>query len=224
MTVEAVCFDLDDTLYDYHEYARAGLRAAADLVEARTGESFHDELRRLYFDAGVTEGTFDQLVARRDLPPALVDELVEAFHGATTPLPPYEETEEVLSRLRDDYDIGVVTDGRGGRAKLQRLGLDEYIDAVVVTPELGCSKREPRPFETALEDLDASARTAIYVGDDPRVDFRVPNALGLGTVRLRQGRYADVEPQSAAATPDVAVSHLGGILGLLGRGIGQRRR
>lgn len=207
MTLEAVCFDLDDTLYDYHEYARSGLRAAADRLKAATGETLHDELHRLYFEEGVTAGTFDRLVARRDLPPEIVDELVEAFHGATGPLSPYDDAEGVLDRLERDHRLGLVTDGRGGRAKLRRLGIREYFDAVVVTPELDCSKRHAGAFEAVLDGLEVPAAAA-YVGDDPRVDFRVPNALGMRTVRLRRGRYADLEPDGNRAAPDAEVERL----------------
>ena len=52
MRVSCVCFDLDDTLYDYREYARMGLEAAADRLEADTGERYHDDLHRLYFEEG----------------------------------------------------------------------------------------------------------------------------------------------------------------------------
>lgn len=208
MRAEAVCFDLDDTLYDYREYARTGLRAAADLLEARTGEAHHDELLGLYFDEDVTEGTFDRLVARHDLDPDLVPELVSAYHDATAPIEPYAETEGVLSRLTAGYDLGLVTDGRGGRAKLRRLDLAEYFDAVVVTPELGCSKREREAFDRALALLDGEPTATVYVGDDPRVDFRVPNRLGMHTVRLRRGRHVALDPDGDGAAPDAEIDAL----------------
>jgi len=215
----AVCFDLDDTLYDYHEYARAGLREAADRLEARTGESYHDELHALYFDESVTEETFDALVERHDLPPgvdvdALVDDLIEAYHDATDALAPYPATERVLSRFDDRYDLGLITDGRGGRAKLRRLGIDHYFDVVVVSPELDSSKRQRGVFDAALADLDGAADETVYVGDDPRVDFRIPNRLGMTTVRLRRGRYTHLEPDAEGA-PDVEIQDLGDLPALV---------
>lgn len=215
MSLAAVCFDLDDTLYDYHEYARAGLTAAADRIERQTGESLHDELRELYFDESVTDGTFDRLVAHHDLDPSIVDELVEAYHAATDPLEPYDETEAVLSRLDDEYELGLLTDGRGGRAKLRRLGISEYFDAVVVSPELGSSKKQQDVFDALLSHLDGDATATAYVGDDPRVDFRIPNRLGMDTVRLRRGRYIDLDPDEPAAAPDAEIGSLDELLALL---------
>jgi putative hydrolase of the HAD superfamily len=214
MRAEAVCFDLDDTLYDYHEYARAGLDAAADRLEAHTGRRFHDELHALYFDESVTEGTFDRLAERHGIPEKMIDELIEAYHNADAPLSPYPETREVLSAL-ETHSLGLVTDGRGGHAKLDRLGLREFFDAVLVTPTVDASKREPWVFEEVLSTLSTQPERAVYVGDDPRVDFRAPNELGIVTVRLRRGRHADREPQEDLAAPDHEIEQLEGLLALL---------
>jgi putative hydrolase of the HAD superfamily len=219
MTVEVVCFDLDDTLYDYHEYAEAGLRSAADLLEARTGEPLHDDLHDLYFEAGVTDGTFDCLLDRHDLPAGLVDDLVEAYHSSTESLAPYDDTVDVLSALASNHRLGLITDGRGGHAKLQRLGIGDHFDVVLVTPTIGQSKHEPTVFERTLSELSVKPSDAAYVGDDPRVDFRVPNELGMRTVRLRRGRYVDLEPTEEAAAPDHEIDELASLLGYIEPGI-----
>jgi putative hydrolase of the HAD superfamily len=206
--IKAVCFDLDDTLYDYEQYAKTGLRSAADRLESRTGHSFHDELLSMYFEEGITEGTFDRLLDRHDLPAHLIGELVEAYHSATEPLSPYEDTVPVLAKLSEAVPVGLLTDGRGGHSKLRRLGIEKYFDAVLVTPTIGYSKREPEVFDAILSDLWVSAEDAVYVGDDPRFDFRIPNEFGMTTVRLRRGRHADLEPQTADAAPDLEIDRL----------------
>lgn len=207
MSLDAICFDLDDTLYDYEEYARTGLLAAADRLEDRTGERHHEELLDLYFD-GHTEGTFDRLLDRHGYPDRYVEELVAAYHEATAPLTPYPETRRVLADLARTHDLGLITDGRGGHGKLDRLDLRDAFDVVLVTPTVGRSKRDRLVFERVLDDLAVSPSRAAYVGDDPRVDFRVPNDLGMTTVRLRRGRHADLEPPTPAHEPDREVDTL----------------
>lgn len=208
MSVRAICFDLDDTLYDYREYAAAGLCAAADLLESRTGECVHDELHRLYFDEGVTESTFDVILERHELPETFLDDLVDAYHGATAPLTPYAATRSVLSSLGAVYRLGLITDGRRGRAKLRRLDVHDHFDTVVVTPTICRSKHEAEVFERALADLAVPPTAAVYVGDDPRVDFRRPNELGMTTIRLRRGRYVDLDPDGESAAPDHGVDDI----------------
>lgn len=205
----AVCFDLDDTLYPYAEYARAGLREAANRLTALTGQHLHNELADLYFEEGIRTDTFDRLLARHDeLRSDLVEDLVAAYHNSSSALEPYPETESVLERLGEQHRLGLVTDGQNGHDKLDRLGLDSYFDAIVVNPNIGCTKHEREPFERALSTLAVPPARTVYVGDDPRVDFRVPNRLGMGTVRVRCGRYTHLDPDDERAAPDVEIDRL----------------
>ena len=213
--MNAVCFDLDDTLYPYADYARSGLRNAADELAGLTGRHLRAELFELYFDRGVSEGTFDRLLADHDLPAALSEPMVEAYHDAVGPLEPYDDTEAVLAELGESYTLGLVTDGHNGEAKLSELGLDGYFDAVVVNPPLGITKREREPFDRVTSQLAIDHDEMVYVGDDPRCDFAVPNVLGAGTVRLRRGRYTDHSPASNDAVPDAEIERLAELPGVL---------
>jgi putative hydrolase of the HAD superfamily len=137
---------------------------------------------------------------------------VAAYHSSTEPLSPYDDANEVLSVLAADYRLGLITDGREGEAKLDRLDIRDYFDAVLVTPTVGRSKHHPEVFDRVLSTLSVPPSDAVYVGDDPRVDFRVPNDMGMRTVRLRRGRYTDLDPADDAAAPDREVE---GLIGLL---------
>lgn len=206
--IKSVCFDLDDTLYPYEQYARSGLRAAADCLEAETGQQHHEELLEIHFNEEREEGSFDVLLERNDIRPVSVDELVMAFHNATDPLTPYPETEAVLAQLAEEYALGLITDGRGGHGKLRRLGIRDWFESVLVTPTIERSKHDRAVFDRVLSALSVAPESAVYVGDDPRVDFTVPNELGMTTVRLRRGRYRTLEPLTDIATPDHEVQQL----------------
>ncbi|MEF8914562.1 HAD family hydrolase [Natronomonas sp.] len=217
MSIEAVCFDLDDTLYDYLRYAQAGLDEVGDYLEALTGRQYHAELFDIYFEEGITDDTFDVLVERHGLSPDLVDEMVEAYHGALGPLKPYDDAESVLAELTESYRLGCITEARGGHTTLRRLGIHEYFDEALVTRAIGHSKQDPAAFEFLLSKLSASPQSAVYVGDDPHVDFHAPNDLGMATVRLRRGRYADREPSDRAALPDHEIRQLDELSNVLTR-------
>lgn len=222
--IEAVCFGLDDTLFDYLRYAKTGLDAAGDYLEALTGQRHHAELYDIYFEEEFTDDTFERLLDRHGLSSGLREELIEAYHSAIEPLVPYPETESVLSRLTEEYRLAVVTDGRKGNTKLRRLGLRGYFEAVIVTPAIEHSKRDAEAFERALSELSVQPRAAVHVGADPRVDFRAPNELGMATVRLRRGRYADLEATEQEAAADHEIADLEELLGLLVRPESLHRR
>lgn len=211
--IEAVCFDLDDTLFDFTQYIRQGLSNAAEYVEAHTGEAVQEELLSLYFDEDVRDRTFDELIERRGLDVS-VDALVEAYHDSTGSLEPFEEVEPVLTRLGREYALGLVTDGRNGREKLRRLGVDGYFDHLVVAHDHGLAKRDdPQPFERVLDALGVDPEATLFVGDHPAADLRVPARLGMRTVRLRRGRYVD---EDSTVQPDVEIDSLAALPGLCG--------
>lgn len=208
--VTAVCFDLDGTLFDDTQYVRAGFRAAAEFVERETGESIYDDLVAAYFEDGIRERTFDHVLESRELSQSLVPELVAAYHDNEATLRPYADTLPVLETLTETYRLGLLTGGHNGRGKLARLNLTDCFDAVVVAPDDATTKRECEPFEQLLDDLSVSPQDAVYVGDRPSLDFPRPNELGMHTLRVLAGQYAQLSC-SLEATPDRTVDSLAAV-------------
>lgn len=206
--VTAVGFDLDGTLFDDRQYVRAGLTEAARALEGRTGVDAREDLLEAYFQRGVRERTFDHVIAARDLSTDLLPELVEAYHDNDGDLVPYPETVPVLEELADDYRLGLLTGGTNGREKLRRLGVASYFDTVIVTSGGDVTKRDPEPFRELCDDLDARPSETAYVGDRPELDFVHPNRLGMHTIRVRKGQYADVAAESDRKEADVTIDNL----------------
>ncbi|MDS0281594.1 HAD family hydrolase [Haloarcula onubensis] len=215
-SLRAVCFDLDGTLFDDRQYARAGLISAAAELQRRTGVDLTAEFLRAYFRNGHREATFDVVLSAAGLADDHVPALVRAYHDNEASLVPYPDAAETLERLGRDYAIGVVTGGTNGREKLSRLGLDDYVDEVVVTAEREDSKRSPGPFVEIAERLRVTHESTVFVGDRPPLDFPQPNQLGMLTVRLMRGRYADTIARNAAA-PDAAVESLSALPAVVSR-------
>jgi len=204
---QAVCFDLDGTLFDDRQYVRAGLRHAAARLESLAGVDLADELVATYFERGITEGTFDTVLAEHDLPQDYVTELVDAYHDNDGALEPFPGAEAVVAELDATYDLGLITGGRNGRAKLARLDLDDYFDTVIVTSGQPWSKRDAEPFEILRERLGAEPEAVAVVGDRPELDFPQPNRLGMTTIRVETGRYATAAAKGSAA-PDETIPSL----------------
>lgn len=212
---QAICFDLDGTLFDDRQYVRAGLRNAAARLEAETDVDLTDDLLAAYFERGVREGTFDTVLAEHGLELSRVPDLVDAYHDNSAELTPFPGTEAALSTLATSHKMGLITGGRNGLDKLDRLGLTDYFDAVCVTSGSEHSKRDPEPFEEMLDSFGVPAESAIYVGDRPGLDFLQPNCLGMETVRVATGQYADVDA-TGSAQPDTTIDSVRELPALLG--------
>lgn len=212
--IRAVCFDLDGTLFDDEQYVRGGLRAAADTLEKRTGQSLHEEFESAYFDEKIREGTFDHVLSRQGISMDHVPALVEAYHANTATLAPYPETEQVLGRLKSGYRLGLLTGGRNGRAKLERLGLTDYFDTIVVAPNRGLTKDNLESFHYLLDSLNVQPDSAVYVGDRPALDIAQANRLGMTTVLVRRGIWSR-DPDERIEKPDAIVEQLEEIITVL---------
>ncbi len=203
----AICFDLDGTLFDDRQYIRGGLRHAGRVLADETGVDLTAELLAAYFEDGITDSTFDAVLEAHGLSTDLVPTLIDAYHDNDAALSPYPGAVSTLETLEDAYRLGVITGGTNGRAKLRRLGLEEFFEAVYVGPTFGTTKHDPEIFEAALETLGVEPAEAMYVGDRPSLDFPQPNQLGMTTVRVTTGRYAD-RPVSGDNAADHCITGL----------------
>jgi HAD superfamily hydrolase (TIGR01549 family) len=123
------------------------------------------------------------------------------------------ESAALLSRLRERYRIGIVSNFYGNlQAVLDEAGLAPSIEVAVDSTLAGCKKPDPRIFQAALDPLGASPAEAVFVGDSLRRDMAGARAMGMRHVWLR--------PESAAGNggpccpDDLAIARLAQLAGL----------
>jgi len=215
--LQAIVFDMDDTLYPERDYVLSGFRAVATWAEERLGipadQSF-TELRWLFED-GVRGDTFNRWLESHGFQPdEWVPQMVQAYREHNPHIEPYPEVPELLQRLRPRYHLGLVTDGYAEvqKRKLTALGLTSCFDVLVFSDEWGREAWKPnsRPFEIALERLGVPGPEAVYVADNPCKDFLGAREVGMWTVRVRRpdGLYSHLEPSSSEHAPDVEIETL----------------
>jgi putative hydrolase of the HAD superfamily len=74
---------------------------------------------------------------------------------------------------------------------LERTGLRDLVDAVVISAELGAAKPDPAIFHVALQALGVQAGDALHVGDSLEQDVRGAMAAGVAAVLVvRDGAVA----------------------------------
>jgi putative hydrolase of the HAD superfamily len=206
--INVVAFDLDDTLYEHRQYVTAGFEAAAAEVKTRTGMDIYDDLVNVYFKDEEYHQTFDVVLESYSLSAEMIDELVAEYHSDIEGLSLYSEVPSMLEDLRGDYGLGLITDGKNAAAKLDALDLSEQFEFVLPTAHRDFSKQDPLPFRRLFDYFETEPDRAVYVGNDPRVDFREPNRLGMHTVRLQRGTLASMQPPDPESAPDHIIEKL----------------
>jgi putative hydrolase of the HAD superfamily len=97
-----------------------------------------------------------------------------------------EQSAALLSRLRERYRIGIVSNFYGNlQAVCDEAGLTPSIGAAIDSTLVGCKKPDPRIFQAALDTLRTSPAEAVFVGDSLRRDMAGARAMGMRHVWLR---------------------------------------
>ncbi len=117
--------------------------------------------------------------------------LVKIFNGHRAKLKTYPRLVTVLRRLqKQGYYLGIITDGNVERQarKIEALGVKPFFDVIIYTEQFA-AKPSPRPFMVATQRLRIHPGDALYVGDNPPVDFRGAKTIGMRTVRISRGEF-----------------------------------
>ncbi len=214
-SIQAVIFDIDDTLYPERQFVRSGYTAVDAYLRKEYGSEndFAGWLWRRFLDGRVA-GAFNDLSDRFAL--ALnkkkIAELVEAYRFHRPSIQPFEGIPSLLKQLRKRYRLGILSDGaeRMQRNKLDALGLTDYFEPeiVVLTDTLGPDSGKPSPngFRRIVQHLRVSHDACAYVADNPAKDFPAPNRLGWRTVAyLRDGQLHAHRTAPPEGQPQIVV-------------------
>jgi putative hydrolase of the HAD superfamily len=220
--LQAVLFDIDDTLFSTTEFARRARRnavramiaAGLDLSEDAVLKELDEVLAEF---SSNYEHHFDKLLQRlrppalQQMNPALIVAAgVAAYHDTKfRELAPFEDVRPLLADLKEaGLCLGVITHGWTVKQaeKLVRLGLVPYLDprAIFISDQIGISKPNPKLYQVALRDLGLAASEVMYVGDSPEHDVVPPQSLGIVTVWAR--RAAKHTLVGTGIVPDHVVS------------------
>ena len=210
----AVLFDLDDTLYPLRQFLMSGFRAAAAYVEAAWGHGAGPALAVLTAAFATDRGhEVDVLADRLSLPDGAAALLVGVIRSHTPTLHLSAGAAGVLATMREDWRVGVVTNGRPDiqARKVAALGLTSLVDTVVLAAEHGTGGGKPdaAPFLAACRALGVAPSQAVFVGDDLHCDIAGAHAVGMKTIWLPAAVAARPDPDVALA--DLILPSLAGV-------------
>ena len=196
--LNAVIFDLDNTLLDFmkmKEYAvkaaisgmqEAGLSIDAEKAYERIIDMYNEEgwEHQQIFDLFLTEtiGHVDNKL--------LAAGIVSYRRAREANLQVYPNVNSTLSDLmKMGIKLAVVSDAPSREAwmRLYYLNLHHIFDVVLTFDDTGERKPSPVPFKMALEKLNCAAENTLMVGDWPERDVEGAKQLGMKTIFARYG-------------------------------------
>jgi putative hydrolase of the HAD superfamily len=209
--VEAVCFDLDDTLCTYRQSGADLLAAAFADVGVDpffTVADYHARYSEFVADSedvrDLRANCFAAIARDRGRDPDAGRAVARAYaaerdHRAVDPLP---GAIEAVERLREDHAVALVTNGDPGMqgTKLDALGLDHAFEAVVHAGYDTPPKPEPDPFHHVLDELAVDPERAVHVGNSLHSDVPGAKRAGLQAVWYAGGEVGDTS--DPAVMPD----------------------
>ena len=185
--LDAVIFDLDDTLYSEKEYVRSGYKKIA---EAFGMPEMEEELWQGFLEK---QPALDVVLSHHGLEDRK-EEALHIYRSQTPDIHLYPGVAEMLKRIGRTHKVAIITDGRpeGQRAKLRALGLEKV--PFVITDELGgveYRKPNPKAFKMMFEKLNTLPEYAAYIGDNIHKDFIAPEKLGMWCIwfKNKDGLY-----------------------------------
>jgi len=215
--LDAIFFDIDDTLFSTTVFADKARRNAVDaMIRAGLQADRKDAMREL--EEVIAEfssnygGHFDKVLDRLGKASheghnraVIVAAGVVAYHGTKeSELKVYDDVYATLKWLSDKSIVrGIISAGITIKQaeKLVRLDVLEFVtpSAIFFTDQVGFSKPNHKLYNRALEPFDLDPSRCIYVGDNPTHDIDPCNELGWTTVRIRRsGRYAHIDGRTEA--------------------------
>lgn len=114
----------------------------------------------------------------------------------------YDGAREVLTELASRASLAMVTNGLSDvqRARIDRLDLSDYFDAIVISSEVGVTKPRGEIFDITFEQLGSPTKpSAVMIGDSLTSDIRGGSDYGIATCWYNR--------HGGPAGPDDVVTH-----------------
>ncbi len=221
-SIKFVLCDMDDTVLVHRPYAdalwldvlqRFQLGLDSDST-SRLYEAIVDERHAFWSDPGLsTWGRLEMTKARTyfvtkavarvslRVDEAQVKRLVKEFstrrdNSVTLP----KENRDALLKLKE-YGVllALVTNGQGDaqRDKVNRFGLSEVFDSIIIEGEIGVGKPDWRVYQLALDSLHATVERTVMVGDNWEWEVVAPSQHGLRALWIQSSDILPPEPLDA---------------------------
>jgi putative hydrolase of the HAD superfamily len=198
LTVSALVFDLDDTLFCEQEYVLSGLTAVGQYLEKEYKLPHFTDVATDLYHQGRRGNLFNLAfeILQFTYSFELIECLITVYRSHTPALSLFSDAAIVLEQYRKKYKMALLTDGYliAQRNKVAALNIASYFDYIIYTDEYGrqCWKPSPFAYKKVADYFSLSPAQLIYISDNPNKDFIAPNQLGWHSVMVKRekGEYS----------------------------------
>jgi FMN hydrolase / 5-amino-6-(5-phospho-D-ribitylamino)uracil phosphatase len=225
--IRAVCFDLDNTLWDVWPVIHRAEQVMYDFLALKyprvTAALTVEAIRKAREETAAAypqmrhDFTFLRKQTLRDharefgYAETMVEEAFEAFIRVRNDVVLYDDVLPGLARLQTRFRLFSASNGN---ADLNRIGLAHYFERSVSARQVGALKPDPALFHKVIEGTDLQPQQVVYVGDDPALDVVGAKGAGMQAIWINREQApwpADLEPPTHMVR---TLHELGTVLGL----------
>ena len=215
-SIRALCFDLDNTLWDVwpvimraeqsmydflrDRYPKTVANVTIEALREARNEVIKDHPQMAHDFTFLRKQALRNLAAKHGYPDVLVDEAFQVFIDARNDVVLYDEVMPALTTLSARFRLFTASNGN---ADLEKIGIAHLFERTVAARHVGALKPDPIVFHKVIEGTDLQASEVMYVGDDPVMDVVGSRAAGMHPVWINRDGLtwpAELEPARFAIT------------------------
>ena len=176
----SIVFDLDDTIFYEKKYVLSGFKEIDRYIESRYGLKKSSLKLVKYFEKNEKD-PLQSLCKELNL--NIKKQLIALMRESKPHIKTRPGIIQFMKKLKSkNFETGIITNGRSitQRNKIQALGIQNYLDILLISEEVGLAKPQLEIFKKY--ELQSKKSKFLYIGNNPYLDISPANTLGWQTV------------------------------------------